>query len=430
MISAWAGKDWQAAAVKALDLEPKGYLINSVIQVVEPDEALKLHDFLKEKNFDKNAPDQFANLFFHLYHLGAENAAEKALTHLRSRSQSHWGDHGLKSILRSWIKDDPEAALKWVEGQSSGADKDLAMNSLIDAWVGRDSVDALNVMWYQMDANQRNRMVQQLGNGSASAIDTAEVLTWLDGHVEAPEWRNKILSGLTKGLRNSFRNPQQLAELVPHLDSSDYGTKAAITEAARRWAESDLNGLSAWMESIEDEGVRGAVLGGTIKQLASREPNKALEYLSDESIGDEVASMLSQYDFGRLLQTANEVPKDLIEQLPGAIRDKALAGYAQAFAEEKPAEVLSYLESMPEGEARNNGIQKSVSHWATVAPQEAAAWVDDLPEGTLRRNAALNLASNWSNADLASALEWLGTMPPGQSRDAAAHRAGESASLS
>lgn len=427
VIGSWAGKDWKAAAEKVLELEPKGYLINSVMNGIQSDldATLALHDFLKAEGFDKRVPGAFANLFSRLDGLGSEKVANLALEHMRAVPRSGpFGSesHGLVNVLSNWIRDDPEAALAWVEGRSKGSDKGMAMVSLISAWSDRDGVGALQNLWYHVDAQQREYLVNQLGNGNDGALDIGGLVDWLDAHVDSPDWRAKLMNGFANGLGNSHQNPQQLAELLPYLDRANHDGKHAIRRAAGRWAEVDMAGLETWLDSVDDNDVRAAVVGGIIRELASNDPDKAMAYVNDPALNSDLAEALSSYDLRRLITSASDRGKDaheVLHQLPENLHDKALEGYVESVAQKDPAGAVRHLLSIPESETRDRSIQQGVSHWAQQEPEAAAAWVSDLAEGEMRTYATANLVNNWARSDLEGAMTWVEEQGPSASRDAA-----------
>lgn len=52
-------------------------------------------------------------------------------------------------------------------------------------------------------------------------------------------------------------------------------------------------------------------------------------------------------------------------------------------------------------------------------PEDATAWIDTLSDGQAKQDAITNLAADWAKTDLAAASAWVEKLPPGKARDRA-----------
>jgi len=63
----------------------------------------------------------------------------------------------------------------------------------------------------------------------------------------------------------------------------------------------------------------------------------------------------------------------------------------------------AYVQSMPQGPARDQAMQSVVGSWANNDPAAAAQWVANFAAGNAKDNAYADIARNWANSDVTQA---------------------------
>jgi hypothetical protein len=303
-----------------------------------------------ERGYDKQAPGMVGNLFHLLYDAGPETAVTLALQHSLKLENLRWNSNGLKNVLKMWSVEDPEAAFGWVEGMESPASKDLALNVLSSAWAEHDLLGSLENLWHRLDGKQKDQLVDEFRNVGLKGTDPESLLAWVDENVDSPAMRGKILTCVVGGVRNS-REPELIAALVPHVDSSDRKVITGVREAAKKWASTDRDALQAWIDTVENPKIRGAALAGLANGLIEADPMSALELFTAEGSELSESEGLSRHSVGRLLEAVGNAgmnPEDVLGRLLENLRGEAMMSYAEKFAKES-ASSLSDLSAARSG---------------------------------------------------------------------------------
>ncbi len=417
-IRAWAEDDLAAAVEEWFRVDPSGDTLSQLLRDLDGEKALKLYDLLRDRGFDASEPRRFSWLIGKLYEAGPEQAVRKALDHALGKED---GEDGLEYVMERWVEDDPEAALAWVERLGKAADKKLALSRLAEAWAEEDPKACLEKMWGQLDVEQRTRLTDQLGRAMGKTVKAQQILTLIDEYVESEVVRSRFLYEAVTGLQNSDR-PQALADLVTYLNAEDGMMRSAIESAARRWAEIDGEGMSEWLDTVEDPHVRKAAVRALVGDLAQRDPRRALEIYAAEAAasGNQSLDSWGARQFLESLAATGEDPQAVIAELPEAARAPFLESYVRQFADQAPGEAVAFLQVQPVSRERERALQEAIGRWAGMDPEQAAVWINDLPAGDQRAYASRNLVRNWARHDPEAAQDWYATLPAGAPREAAA----------
>lgn len=417
ILQEWARSDMEAAFEQALSVSTSGRTAGSLMSGLDMDQREAYYQTLLDAGFDKSHPGFFGNVFGWLYRANPELAATGALEHALETSSS-WS-HGLDNVVRAWMKDDPDALLRWARSHTNPRSRDHALAIVAEKWIEKSPVEGMDLFWDELNHQQRKTITDRLEHSLPADVDA--LLTWVDEHVEALDWHGKIVTKLIKGLRNSDE-PEKLAEILPRLDPEFSGLESAVGAAARKWAEKDADGLEKWMATLENEKLREAASNARLDHFMREDPMKAIAHLETLQDGDwsndhRIHSLIDTAF--RKLSEEGLPPEEIMAQLPEDLRDRAAMGYAQTHAREAPAETMTFLEAQPEGPERDRALQFTAGHWAVQDPIQAAEWVATLEEGTQKEYAMRNVAGNWARQDFEAAKAWINEQSSSSSRDRA-----------
>lgn len=307
---------------------------------------------------------------------------------------------GLDAILRVMAKQDPQAALAWMEAQPAEVRSQLNRTTVYENWAERDPATALP-LWLAADPG-----------GLESNGDTA-VTKWAEKDPEALlRWTQESAAGDSGGtvyraMREfTRRDPQHALAMLETVKPEQRG--AAISCIAETWAAQDFTAALAWTKTLSDETMReGALrnLAVTARQLPEPEQRAWIAAAgATTTIGFDLLADLAPAEALRTFTT-----------LPGGEQTEL---YRQV-ADLPPAEAARFLQLLPPGGNTDDYTASLATTWSHSDPAAAAAWVDALPPGEAQKWAAANLVANWSRHDLSAATAWTRQLPPGPAREKA-----------
>ena len=224
-------------------------------------------------------------------------------------------------LARRWASTSPAEAAQW------------AATHLADNDLSHDVFSKIMVSWADKDLAGAAAWVQQLSAGGNKAAAVLSLATEAATQKEGVAAINLATS------------------LPPSLERD-----SLLSYSAQQWATTDRDGAIAWINQIQDPGLRGKMLGEVVINLGVQDPVAAAQ----------------------LIATA-----------------------------------------MPAGQDQYDATVNVVRFWAASTPTAAAAWVDQFPEGQFRNAAMENLIDVWGKDDLSQAGAWLDGLPASPSRDAA-----------
>lgn len=262
------------------------------------------------------------------------------------------GLDAVASSLRLWAKQDPSAALAWVNANEAAhpdiADEDARRNIIAGA--------ALT------DVGLALRLMAEMKLEDPEAAIAAVVET-----AEGPEKRTAVIEALRSHLKNLSGTVDGKAAMAEALESmgrdlSHEGfdkVTAWMQEAALTPEESAAfaGGLS-WFNTGEDTGKWIAWMGENLPEAAARDG------------ADSLIGQWTQEDYlaaGQWLAAAPE----------GPAKDAAVATYAETVAEYEPQVAVQWALRLPEGKERQETLEAIYQEWPKRDAAAAAAFAKE-----------------------------------------------------
>lgn len=236
--------------------------------------------------------------------------------------------------------------------------------------------------------------------------------------------------------------PKQLPLAAAALrEKSDVQPFAAVfVRVLEAWAESDPEAALAWVTAEHPPAKRRIFAQMVFRVWAERDWRKANEWLKkfpDPSLRYDLTTELIQ----AAAVDEPAVAFEMFRSAPGRLNQGEGAWhFFSQFAMKDPAEAAKAWASLPESEARKQGVRPLASTWASQNSDAAWKWangLEDAQERNAAREAALAgmmnahpekaaallkelspagfppevLARSWAGRDSGKALEWVDTLP-------------------
>lgn len=180
-----------------------------------------------------------------------------------------------RQLASAWIRKDPEAATEWMLGQ----DKDTAgpmLQSAAFQLVNRDIDAAIRLLPKLNEADQvglRQQIAEQLATGRSPADAQAFVQQFenLPGYGQL---QASVIAGVA---RTDVFSAKQLADQLAVGAARDRAYMEVITQQA----QTDPVQALGWLNSVQNEHMRGAAAGELVTQWYSSDPAAAVRWVTD-----------------------------------------------------------------------------------------------------------------------------------------------------
>jgi hypothetical protein len=330
------------------------------------------------------------------------------------------GDSPAKAVdpfireARERANKDPEAAMQWLQAQSTGSERLRGMLEVVALWAAEDSESAM--LWLESNAQGLARL-ETLNSGVElwARRDPQAAAGWVDGMAND---QSKIAAAKSLATTWGQSNPTAATEWLDRLPSGPVREEAAGA-LALSWMETDAAGAADWARQEAVENGNTAMLNQVIEKYARLAPNEAesfarkldsqLTQLQSSSLSEtryfeafvqtraernpaETAEWLENFDksdpfyspdHAKQLMTAWTATDSiaasawLSEQAISPERDAAIVGFAESIRRFEPEAAATWANTISDAEIRMQELTKSVQSWAQTKPDAALQWVID-----------------------------------------------------
>lgn len=249
--------------------------------------------------------------------------------------------------------EDPEAAMQWLQTQSTGTERLRGMLEVVALWAAEDSESAL--LWLESNAQGLARL-ETLNSGVElwAERDPAAAAKWIDGMANDG---SKVAAAKSLATKWVQAQPEAAAQWVSGLP--DGPTRKAATEAlAEAWLEQDPEAASVWAFQEAEFNGNYELLGTTIREYSKRSPEDAEAF---------------------------------VRAMTGASHSQvALASHILGRAEQDPAGTAQWLSQLPPTDPiySDEYANALMQVWAESDSIAASEWLSQLPAGPQRDAAA------------------------------------------
>lgn len=178
----------------------------------------------------------------------------------------------------------------------------------------------------------------------------------------------------------------------------------AIGIAINKWGQENPREAWMWAEKHLSGPLKERALTDLIIGWSRRNPREAADWLAS-------TGLTSQPFFNALPGTwAESDPKAAlawVNSLPeGRAKETAEAAIAHSMAQNDPAAAAETFATDIQAGGNAAVVITIADIWASSDPASTAGWIADMPEGPGKLEAAATLATVWAANDISSAVEW------------------------
>jgi len=300
--------------------------------------------------------------------------------------------------------EDPEAAMQWLQTQSTGTERLRGMLEVVALWAAEDSESAL--LWLESNAQGLARL-ETLHSGVElwAERDPQAAAEWIDGMANDG---SKVAAAKSLATKWVQAHPEAAAQWVSGLP--DGPTRKAATEAlAEAWATQDPEAASVWAFQEAEFNGNYELLNTTIREFSRQSPEDAEAFVRKMAEAGHSNIALAAHVVGR----AEQDPVATAEWLDGlSPKDPIYSaeyanGLMQVWAESDSiaaSEWLSQLPQSPQRDAAAYGFSESIQRFE---PEAAAAWANSIGDPQRRVQRLEASVRAWAKTQPVEALEWV-----------------------
>jgi hypothetical protein len=332
-------------------------------------------------------------------------------------------DDSLAVIASNWAQQDSSAALAWAQTLPPGSIQYGAVAAVIQVVGQNDPAQAANY------AMQLPNYAMQLPNGANRAelvttilnnwlqSDPAQVLDWAGNNLTGTNYEAVALPALKE---ESKTNPAAAAAFVMQNNDANI-TNQAISSIAQNWTQQNPQAALSWAVSlpVDNTTTRDTAIQSVLSAWITNNPSATAAYLmqnfatdpSFTTLATSTARAWASSDPQSALTWVNSLP-------PGEAQNSATLAAIQSFSMGDPQDAWNTASQLPDA-LRAQAQLSVVSFWAPKDPVQAAQVLSNIPPGSELDTATSKVAGSWLTSDPNSASQWISTLPQGSAKDAA-----------
>ncbi|MFP4068835.1 MAG: hypothetical protein ACLFVC_01515 [Opitutales bacterium] len=267
--------------------------------------------------------------------------SENALLWLESNAQGLARLETLYSGIELWGQEDPISAAQWIEGMANDASKVTATKALVTNWVRDDPEGASRWVGEMPDGPVRAEAAEAMVR-SWAAYDPKAASMWALTEAEFTGNRGLLTASVAEYAKSA---PRQAEQFVREIDSA-MGAPEAVRSYVRSLAEQDPERAARWV-------------GGLAADDPLSSPENARVLLEEWSRTDSVAASAW-----------------IAEKAPGRERDAAILGFAETMTDFEPEAAAAWSSTLSDPDLRVETLVSTVDRWARTRPSDAREWVE------------------------------------------------------
>jgi hypothetical protein len=305
---------------------------------------------------------------------------------------------------RQRAKEDPAAAMEWLQDQSSGSQRLRGMLEVVALWAADDSEAAL--LWLESHAQGLARL-ETISNGVelwATRNPTATA-DWIDGMANDG---SKVTAAKALAAKWVENQPEEAAAWVTGLPTGPLRDEASLA-LAEAWAAVDPRAASIWAFGEAEFNGNEDLLHATIREFSQQSPQEAESFVRELIQAGKDDRVLSSYLTGR----AEQDPLATAEWLTNLTPDDPIysAEYAnglmRVWAESDSIAASQWLSQQPPSEQRDAAVYGFSESIQRFEPEAAAAWANTIDHPDRRVMRLQESVLSWARTQPAEALEWI-----------------------
>jgi hypothetical protein len=420
-IGQWAGRD-PITAAKAVAEMPLGRARSSGLSKVA--EAWGHRDFDGAWGWAQaiTSPKERQELLGQLIGIMSAENAPAALKLIDDPALRGQRQASYLNLMKKWAEQDWDGALKFSTNISSPIDRQSAFSSLARKANGPQR--EILLLEAKTAPPGIARAIYEGALYWASTLDDAGKTKAFIDQITIPSIKEKALSQMVSMM--SYSTPDKAAQNFTQLQPSSQSANLAAS-ICQGWAKIDPDKALAWANELSTYEQRKSALSGAIRSLTETDPKAAaarLLTISDSKLQAELIRPLAE----TWAQSDGKAALAWAQTLEPSFRTAALGKLVESALKSDPEQAqrlyAQFSASLtPEQAAKSDNktvAAKIASNLAEISPSQAQKWIETLPDGGARDFATGGVVDRWAKYDPVAASEWITTLPAGGARDAAA----------
>lgn len=302
----------------------------------------------------------------------AEEDPEAAMLWLQLQSTGTERLRGMLAVVALWAAEDSETALLWLESNAQGFARLETLHSGVELWAERDPTAA--AQWIDGMAN----------DGSKLAAAKALATKWVQSQPEAAaQWVSGLPDGptriaATEALAETWLALDPEAASVWAFEEAEFnGNYQLLGTTIRAFSKESPQQAEAFVRSMAEAGYSQIALASHVLGRAEQDPIATAEWLTRLTPDDPIYS--SEYANGLMQIWAENdsiAASEWLSELPqGAQRDAAVAGFSESMQRFEPEAAAAWANTISDPNRRLLRLEASIRAWAQTRPVEALDWV-------------------------------------------------------
>lgn len=305
---------------------------------------------------------------------------------------------------RRRTREDPEAAMQWLQAQSSGSERLRGMLEVVAVWAAEDSQAAL--LWLESNAQGLARL-ETLSSGVElwAERNPTDAALWIDGMANDG---SKVAAAKTLAAKWVQTQPENASSWVAGLPVGPLRDEAsgALTEA---WIKVDPEAAFVWAFSEAEFSGNTAVLTSTIQTYTKQSPDAAEYLLRDMAQVIDDPAVLTSHVLARAEQDPAATAAWLSKMSPSdpIYSTKHARDLMQVWAESDSIAASEWLSQQPAGDQRDDAVYGFSESIQRYEPEAAAAWANTINQPDRRMKRLTESIRAWGKSDREAAMEWV-----------------------
>lgn len=316
---------------------------------------------------------------------------------------------GMKDLIANWAKNDPASAMRWLQTQPKDSAYFAAAGSLAGKLASKDPASALAFYRTLPDDAPQNEVIRTL----ADNLPKAQAIDWLLTLPASADTSRALQAALD---RMGYAEPAQFLALLNRVPPGPQQDPIYIA-ATRKQLDRDPAATATWIKALPTDATREAVLRGIAPDWAKSAPEDAAAYARGLVPGKALDALIPwvRYELGQRDPAA--AADWMLTLPDGRKARTQTANAFAALGEVSPTAALDRLRALPAGNTRTAAFGGLIDGLARTRPEEAARILVTVGSPTEQLTHVGSLAADWGKAAPAAASKWVQTLPPGEMRD-------------
>ena len=303
-------------------------------------------------------------------------------------------------------KEDPTAAMDWLQSQHSGSERLRGMLEVVALWAAEDSESAL--LWLESNAQGLARL-ETLNNGVElwAERNPTEASQWIDGMANDG---SKAIAAKALVAKWAKAEPTIAAKWVASLPDGPVQEKAKEA-LVKSWVMQDAKAASVWALAEAEFNGDHDLLGKTIREFSKQSPEEAESFVRDLAEAEYSQIAVTSLVMGRAEEDPASTAEWLVKMAPTdpIYSDEYANELMQIWTESDSIAASEWLSNQNPGQQRDAAISGFCESILRYEPEVAAVWASTISDADRRIEQLGHNLGIWAATQPAEALDWVQT---------------------